>query len=72
MFIHRSRDYGNHWFVWYLENSKVIKYKCTEVKFFDNRENTWGIDKKIVESWAKDDPNLPSWLKEKLQQLLNK
>ena len=66
--IYRTNEWKGHgksyyWNEYHLEGSTVTKYKCSQTKFFDGRENTWSTDRNEVESWDVDDPNMPSWLK---------
>lgn len=48
------------------EGDKIVKYKCCRIKFFDGNENTWETEEEVVESWEKDDPNMPAWLRDYL------
>ena len=55
----------NHNEYW-LEGDVVNKYKCNRHKFFDGYENNWETSRSLEESWNKDDPGMPEWLKEKI------
>ncbi len=72
MVIYTTREwkgYGKHDYYWNEyrdEGDKVVKYKCSRSKFFDGKENEWYTEERVVDSWDKDDPNMPSWLKKYL------
>jgi hypothetical protein len=72
MVIYKTNEwkgYGDHEFYWNeyrLEDSEVVKYKCSRRKFFDGDENNWEYDEDEVESWDIDDPDLPDWLRDYL------
>ncbi len=59
------KGYGDSYYhnEYYQEGEKVNKYKCGRSKTFDGKENEWGEDKKLVDSWEKEDSTMPSWLK---------
>ena len=41
-------------------------YQCHRQKFFDGHENNWETEEKHVDSWKKDDPDMPDWLRSRL------
>lgn len=57
---HGRQNY--YWNEYRLEVGTVYKYKCHRFKLFDGKENRWGQEEKLVESWGVDDPNMPEWL----------
>lgn len=70
--LHKTKDwkgYGkqNYYHNEYIEEgARIVKYKVNEFKTFDGKENVWKTVKTAVESWAKNDPNIPEWLLKKL------
>ena len=52
-----------YWHEYRKEGAKIAKYKCHRRKFFDGKENNWDTDEEFVESWEKNDWNVPGWLK---------
>lgn len=54
---------SQYWNEYWLEDDKVVKYKCSSTKFFDGKENTRSNDMRKIESWNLDDPNMPEWLR---------
>ena len=49
-----------------LEDDEVVKYKCNRFKTFDSDGSYWANEKRKVDSWDVDDPEMPDWLKEYL------
>lgn len=52
-----------YWNEYRLEGNRVVKYRCSSIKYFDGKENIRESDDKEVESWELNDPNMPEWLK---------
>ena len=55
----KNSYYSNEY---WLEDGKVVKYKCSREKHFDGDENEWISDKRMEASWETDDPTMPEWL----------
>lgn len=47
-----------------LEGDEVVQYKCNRCKAFDGHESEWRETETRIESWKKDDPDMPEWLRE--------
>ncbi|MBR1828330.1 MAG: hypothetical protein IJ781_02295 [Atopobiaceae bacterium] len=51
----------------YFDDGDIIrKVKVHLFKLFDGRENSWEREEKVEEAWARDDPNMPDWLRKLL------
>ena len=48
------------------EDDKVVKYKCHRQRSFDGDESSWSYEEQEVDSWDRDDPSMPEWLREHL------
>lgn len=48
------------------EGDEIVKYKEHNYKYFDGDENVRESKDTKVDSWAKDDPSMPDWLKDKI------
>lgn len=65
------KGYGKEnyfWIEYRLEGERIEKIRCHRFGFFDGKEHIWDRDDELVESWSTDDPNLPAWLKDFLNQ----
>ena len=69
MVVYRTKEWKGfgkqnyYWHEYRKEGSRIAKYKCHRRKFFDGKENNWDTDEEFVESWEKNDWNVPEWLK---------
>ncbi len=54
---------SEYWNEYRLEGDRILKYKCSSVKFFDGNENVRKKDEKEVDSWSIDDSSMPEWLR---------
>lgn len=45
------------------DGDKVRKVKVHLFKFFDGHENSWEREETVTDSWSRDDPNMPEWLR---------
>ncbi|MBQ2819318.1 MAG: hypothetical protein IJF14_02905 [Clostridia bacterium] len=52
---------------YHQEGDEVVKYKCSRMKTFDGKENSWSGEDKQTDSWKTDDPSMPGWLKKYLK-----
>ena len=65
----RWKGYGKqnyYWNEYRLDGNTVKKIKCHRQKFFDGDENVWENSESLVDSWKKNSPELPEWLKQYL------
>ena len=68
MVIYKTNEwkgYGKqnyYWNEYRLEGNTICKYKCNRFKFFDGRENSWEHEEQLVDSWDKNDSDMPEWL----------
>lgn len=64
------KGYGKqnyYWNEYRQEGNEINKYKCNRHKFFDGNENNWETSEELVETWALDDPNMPEWIRQYIQ-----
>lgn len=60
------KGYGKqnyYWNEYRLEGEEIVKYKCHRRKIFNGDENIGEQSERMEESWKKDDPTMPEWLK---------
>ncbi|WP_438831587.1 hypothetical protein [Streptococcus pluranimalium] len=57
---------SSYWNEYRLEGNRIIKYKCSSIKFFDGNENVRETEETEVDSWGLDDESMPEWLREHL------
>lgn len=50
-----------------LEGDSINKYSCNRHKEFDGHENNWVTSERKVDSWHKNDSNMPDWLRDKFK-----
>lgn len=59
------KGYGKqnyYWNEYRLKGNTVEKYKCHRQKFFDGKENVWGKEEHLEESWDINSKGMPTWL----------
>jgi hypothetical protein len=69
MVLYRTQEYlgysknDYYWNEYRLEEERVVKYKCHLQKNSEDGKNEWREEESVIESWNKNDSNIPDWLK---------